>query len=83
VTRLTDRQEQARPSPWKVSEAPAGYIETMLKQIVGVELTLTRLEGKWKASQNRNPADRRGVAEGLEREGNQAMARLVRGADRP
>jgi transcriptional regulator len=78
VTRLTDRHEQPRPAPWKVADAPADYLGSMLKLIVGVEVTLTRLEGKWKASQNRNEADRRGVAEGLEGEGREAMARLVR-----
>ena len=78
VTRLTVRQERSRAPPWKVSDAPADYLETMLKKIVGVEFTIERLEGKWKASQNRNQADRGGVAEGLEREGHTAMARLVR-----
>jgi transcriptional regulator len=79
VTRLTDRQEQLRASPWKVTDAPADYIDAMLKGIVGVEFTITRLEGKWKASQNRSDADRQGVGEGLEREGQEKMARLVRG----
>jgi transcriptional regulator len=50
----------------------------MLKGIVGVELTITRIEGKWKASQNRSEPDRRGVEEGLRREGPQELADLVR-----
>jgi transcriptional regulator len=87
VTRLTDlheaRREARRPpgsgERWKVSDAPAGYVDGMLAGIVGVELTLTRLEGKWKASQNKGEADRRGVAEGLRRDGDEAMARLVDG----
>jgi transcriptional regulator len=79
VTRLTDRHEEARPHPWKVSDAPPDYLDAMLKGIVGVELAITRLEGKWKASQNRNEADRRGVEEGLRSEGRLAMADLVRG----
>ena len=78
VTRLTDRHESPRAEPWKVTDAPASYVDAMLEAIVGVELTVTRLEGKWKASQNRNQADRLGVAEGLEREGRGDMARLVR-----
>jgi transcriptional regulator len=78
VTRLTDRHEQARPHPWKVSDAPPEYLEAMLQGIVGVELTLTRLEGKWKVSQNRSEADRRGVEEGLRAEGQEELARLVR-----
>jgi transcriptional regulator len=51
----------------------------MLKGIVGVELTITRIEGKWKASQNKGEADRLGVEEGLRSEGEAAMASLVRG----
>jgi transcriptional regulator len=81
VTRLTERHERARPEPWKVSDAPADYVEGMLGAIVGVELSLTRLEGKWKASQNKGEADRRGVEEGLRRDGLQSMARIV-GGDR-
>jgi transcriptional regulator len=79
VTRLTDREEQPRALPWKVDDAPADYVDGMLQGIVGVEVTLTRLDGKWKASQNRAAADREGVAAGLEAEGQGAMARLVRG----
>ena len=79
VTRLTDRQEQARPHPWKVSDAPEDYVDGLLKGIVGVEMTITRLEGKWKASQNRSDADRRSVAQGLRGEGHEAIARLVDG----
>jgi transcriptional regulator len=79
VTRLTDRHERGRPLPWQVTDAPADYLDGMLKGIVGVELTITRLEGKWKASQNRNEVDRRGVEEGLQRDGQAAMASLVRG----
>ena len=77
VTRLTDRHEAAHPRPWKVADAPADYLDAMLKGIVGVEITLTRLEGKWKASQNRSEADRHGVEKGLRRKGQTAMARLV------
>jgi transcriptional regulator len=79
VTRLTDRHEGPRAHPWKVSDAPPDYVEAMLAGIVGVELTITRLEGKWKASQNKGEADRRGVADGLAAEGQEALARLVRG----
>jgi transcriptional regulator len=77
VTRLTDRHERAREHPWRVTDAPAEYLDGMLAGIVGVELTLTRLEGKWKASQNRNEADRRGVEEGLRAEGHPELAALV------
>ena len=78
VARLTDRNERDRPHPWKVSDAPPEYVDAMLEGIVGVELAITRIEGKWKASQNRSEADRRGV-EGELRDGGQAeMADLVR-----
>jgi len=83
VARLTDQHEarlaRGGAEPWNVSDAPAAYVDGMLKAIVGVELTLTRLEGKWKASQNKGEADRRGVEAGLRREGQEAMARLVGG----
>jgi transcriptional regulator len=65
VTRLTERHEASRPVPWAVGDAPDDYIETMLRAIVGIELTLTSLIGKWKASQNRLAVDRAGVAHGL------------------
>ncbi len=65
VTRLTDRHEAAQPKPWAVSDAPSDYIDTMLRAIVGIEITLTALTGKWKVSQNRSAADRAGVAQGL------------------
>lgn len=65
VERLTNRHEAGRPQPWKVADAPEDYIETMLGAIVGIEITVTRLVGKWKASQNRPPADRDGVVRGL------------------
>lgn len=83
VERLTRTQEDSRAHPWAVSDAPADYIETMLRAIVGFEIELTRLDAKWKASQNRTEADRLGVAAGLGAEAGDdaaAMAALVRGA---
>ncbi len=79
VTRLTDRHEGARTAPWRVADAPPDYVDGLLKAIVGVELVITRLEGKWKASQNRDDPDRLGVAEGLRQKGDEVMARLVEG----
>jgi transcriptional regulator len=66
VRALSDRQESARETPWQVSDAPPEFIENLLKAIVGVELTITRLEGKWKVSQNRPIPDRQGVIRGLQ-----------------
>jgi transcriptional regulator len=65
VTRLTDRFEAGRDGRWQVTDAPAPFIDKQLNAIVGVEITLTRLIGKWKVSQNRPDMDRRGVVEGL------------------
>jgi transcriptional regulator len=62
---LTDRHELPRPAPWSVSDAPEDYVSQQMKAIVGVELTITRLEGKWKMSQNRSAVDIDGVVRGL------------------
>jgi transcriptional regulator len=67
VEKLTDIHEAGSPVPWKVSDAPADFIKTQLRGIVGLELTIKRLEGKWKVSQNRNAEERKGVIEGLTR----------------
>jgi transcriptional regulator len=65
VQRLTETHEAARATPWAVRDAPDDYIATMLRAIVGIEIVLTGLVGKWKVSQNRGTADRQGVARGL------------------
>ena len=65
VGRLTERYEAGSAEPWKVTDAPADFVEQMLGAIVGVEIPLTRLVGKWKVSQNRPAADREGVAAAL------------------
>ena len=65
VSALTDRHEGRRAQPWKVSDAPADYIDGMLKAIVGFALPIERLLGKRKLSQNRSQADIAGVREGL------------------
>ena len=83
VTRLTSRHEAAQALPWSVGDAPEDYVQQMLRAIVGIRIPLTRLVGKWKVSQNRNEADRLGVAAALRAQGSDdatAMATLVRGA---
>ena len=65
VTALTDRHESGRAQPWRVSDAPADYIDGMLKAIVGFALPIKRLVGKRKLSQNRSAADMAGVRDGL------------------
>jgi transcriptional regulator len=77
VTRLTERSEAPRPAPWAVGDAPADYIGGMLKGIVGFELAIARLEGKWKMSQNRPAEDQAGVIAGLAREGGPAEAAVA------
>ncbi len=79
VGRITDHQETPRAKPWAVDDAPDDYIATQLRGIVGLEIPIARIEGKWKVSQNRAEADRAGVARGLEAEGSDAaaMAQLV------
>ena len=81
VSELTDRHEAGRNNPWKVADAPAEYIDAMLKAIVGFALPIERLEGKRKLSQNRSPADIAGVREGLAASPDvhdQALAHLMR-----
>jgi transcriptional regulator len=81
VTKLTARHEAPRSDPWKVTDAPADYVDQMLGAIIGLEIPITRLVGKWKVSQNRPAQDRDGVVEGLLREGGSdaaGMAELVR-----
>jgi len=65
VTRLTERFESASAAPWQVRDAPPDFIEKQLGAIIGIEITITKLVGKWKVSQNRPALDRAGVLEAL------------------
>lgn len=65
VSRLTDLHERPRDQPWSVTDAPEAFVKAQLKGIVGFRMRLNRIEGKRKLSQNRDAADRKGVAEGL------------------
>jgi transcriptional regulator len=69
VAGLTAHYEAPRPKQWKIEDAPAAYIDKMLKMIVGFEVSITSLTGKWKVSQNRPHADRVGVRENLQAAG--------------
>jgi transcriptional regulator len=69
VQALTTHHEASRPEPWKVSDAPASYIDSQLKGIIGISLRIDRLEGKWKISQNRSAADQASVAAALHEAG--------------
>jgi transcriptional regulator len=81
VGELTERHEAPQATPWQVADAPDAYIATMLQAIVGIEIEIGSLSGKWKVSQNRPAADRAGVVQGLStRPGSDAaaMAQQVR-----
>lgn len=73
VGRLTDTHEGGRPRPWGVADAPADFVDGLLRSIVGFTLRIARLEGKWKMSQNRPAGDQTGVYEGLTAEGEPAQ----------
>ena len=82
ITELTLSQEGNRNEPWAVTDAPPTFIQSQIKGIIGLEIEIAEISGKWKVSQNRPVADRVGVAEGLETEAPSAsapdMAGLVR-----
>jgi transcriptional regulator len=80
VGRLTRAMEASRPVPWRMGQAAQPYLAEMLANIVGIELPVARLAGKWKASQNRAPADRASTIAGLREAGDDAMAGLVEDA---
>jgi transcriptional regulator len=90
IEQLTDRHEAALQQatgdlPWKVDDAPASFIDGLVKAIVGIEIPIARIEGKWKVSQNRPAEDRAGVVAGLSRGDDamrHAMAALVRERER-
>lgn len=81
VTRLTDLHERHRERPWSVADAPETYIEKQLRAIVGIEMTIDKVEGKAKLSQNRSVEDRTGVIDGLRREGGSRERELSRSMD--
>jgi transcriptional regulator len=77
VTRLTNRHESKRAKPWAVADAPADFVQGMLRGIVGIALPIARLDGKVKMSQNRPAADQAGVVEGLRLDGHDELAAAV------
>ncbi len=74
---MTDHFESPYELPWKLADAPADYIAAMCRGIIGIEMPITRLEGKWKMSQNKSEHDAAGVINGLRAQGNEVMADLV------
>jgi transcriptional regulator len=75
---LTDRHEAGREEPWQVADAPADYTQKLMGAIVGLEIRITRLIGKWKMSQNRRAADHAGIVSGLLREEDANAAAVAR-----
>jgi transcriptional regulator len=82
VRRLTDRHEAEREKPWSVDDAPPPYLAGQLRAIVGVEMLIDRVEGKFKLSQNRSEADVDGVIAGLDASGQPGLADAMRNAQR-
>lgn len=83
VARLTRQHEADQPQPWKMGDAPADYLAEELSDIVGIEIRLTRLEGKCKLSQHHQQRDREGAIHGLESCGNHGLAQAMRGTSKP
>lgn len=77
VGRLTRQHEAGQPRPWKMSDAPADYMADQLQRIVGIEIRITRLEGKRKLNQNHELRDRQGAIRGLEATGNGRLAEAM------
>jgi transcriptional regulator len=77
VARLTKTHEATRPEPWKMTDAPADYIQTMLQNIVGMEIEVTKITGKFKLSQNRELRDRLSLGEALIAQGDVALGQAT------
>ncbi len=69
LANLTRPHEAGEPSPWKMADAPREYIETMVQAVVGIEIEIERLVGKFKLGQNKDEADRQGAAHALQARG--------------
>jgi transcriptional regulator len=78
VARLTRRHEATEPQPWKMGDAPPDYIDSMLRNIVGIEIAVSTMTGKSKLSQNKDERDRLGAADALAARGQAEMAALMR-----
>ncbi len=85
ISALTNRHEASRAESWAVTDAPEKFVDAQVRGIVGIEIPIARMEGKWKVSQNRSDADRDGVADGLREIGGEdatRMAEMVESAGR-
>ena len=77
INALTTQQEANQATPWQVDDAPPQFTAAMLRGVVGVEIEITEIQGKWKVSQNRPTADIQGVRDGLASVGEVSMATQV------
>lgn len=80
VARLTRHHEASQPRPWRMSDSPKAYIDAMLEAIVGIEIEITRLVGKFKLSQNKEARDIQGAADALETQGKTELGQVMREA---
>jgi transcriptional regulator len=86
LERLTAHNEAAHAEPWQVADAPSDFIHQLIGAVVGVEIVVTRLAGKWKVSQNQPDANQAGVISGLRAEGGAealTMAALIEARGKP
>ena len=77
ISELTDYHESKQPHPWRVSDAPSEFTERLLKNIVGMELTINRLQGKWKVSQNQPTTNQLSVIAGLQGQGTECQSQMA------
>ena len=77
LEKMTDEFEAGFPEPWSVADASADFTERLITQIIGIEISVTRLQGKWKVSQNQSPENRNSVIEALRESGQAGMANMV------
>jgi transcriptional regulator len=83
MTALTAQGESAFAGPWRPDDAPADYIEKLIGAVVGIEIVIARLSGKWKVSQNQSAANREGVVRGLLASGESDALRMARLVEQP
>ena len=81
IEALTNKKEASRAKPWAVGDAPEDFVAAQIRQIVGVEIEIAEIKGKWKVSQNRKAEDRAGVIAGLAAEGDPDAAEMARIVD--
>lgn len=77
LANLTRTHEAAEPAPWKMADAPRDYLEAMVQAVVGIEIEITGLVGKFKLSQNKEEADRQGAIDALQAKGQTALAAVM------